>query len=306
MTLIVRDFRPLDAAAVAEARRSAFPHLVTTAQTVAWEFAAAPAADRHRLLVAERDGEVVGAAEAGLFSDGDEPGQAYLDVSVRADARRAGAGSALVTAGEEYLAGLGAAAVFSWALGGRPAETFAERRGYRRGRSSRIQRLDLARADLPPLVPVPGTELRTATDFAADPRPLYEADAACTADEPGDVAERPPAYEQWLAERWQHPALDRELTSVVLVGGAVAAYSVAHTDGRGRYWSAMTGAPRAFRGRGLAKLAKNDALRRARAAGCTVAFTGNDGGNAPMLAVNAWLGYEPAVTEWRYVRELGA
>ena len=45
-------------------------------------------------------------------------------------------------------------------------------------------------------------------------------------------------------------------------------------------------------------------LHRARAAGLTEAFTHNDGSNAPMLAVNDWLGYERCAAEWKYTREL--
>ncbi|MEU8826335.1 GNAT family N-acetyltransferase [Streptomyces sp. NPDC048636] len=309
MTMIVRDFRPADAEAVAAARRSAFPHLVTTASTVSWEVASAPAERQYRLLVAEVDGQVVGSSEIGVFHDSEERGLAFANTSVRADALGRGAGSALVTAAEERLAALGAAKVFAWTLEAPHAVTFAERRGYRRGRSSRVQRLDLTAAALPPLDPngLPGkVELRTAADFLDDPRPLYEADVECTADEPGDVAAGRLPYDQWIALVWEHPALNRELTTVAVVDGTAAAYSVAHTDGDGRYWSGMTGTLRAFRGRGLAKLAKNDALHRARAAGCREAFTGNDGDNLPMLAINKWFGYEPAVTEWRYVRELSA
>ncbi|CAM5418874.1 GNAT superfamily N-acetyltransferase OS=Streptomyces violarus OX=67380 GN=FHS41_006449 PE=4 SV=1 [Streptomyces violarus] len=67
----------------------------------------------------------------------------------------------------------------------------------------------------------------------------------------------------------------------------------------------MTGTVRDQRGRGLAKLAKNDSLHRARAAGYTEAFTGNDTGNEPMIAINKWFGYEICAKEVRYVRELG-
>jgi GNAT superfamily N-acetyltransferase len=291
MTLIVRDFRAADAEAVAEARRSAFPYLVTTPQTVAWEVASAPPERQYRLLVAEADGQVVGSCETGVFHDSGEPGQAFAQPTVRTDARGEGAGSALVSAAEERLAGLGAAKVFAWTPDEPHSVTFAERRGYRRGRSSRVQRLNLADAALPPLDLQALShsrrgvvELRTAADFADDPRPLYEADVECTEDEPGDVEFVGPPYAEWLALTWEHPALDRELTSVAVVDGAVAAYSVAHTDRRGRYWSGMTGTLRAFRGRGLAKLAKTDSLHRARAAGCVEAFTGNEGGNEPMLA----------------------
>ncbi|MFF5589500.1 GNAT family N-acetyltransferase [Streptomyces hygroscopicus] len=309
MTMTVRDFRAADAEAVAAARRSAFPYLVTTPRTVVWAVESAPVERHYRLLVAEADGRVVGTSEVGVFHDGEEPGLAFANTTVCAEARGRGVGSALVTAAEGYLAGLGTAKVFAWTLDEPYAVTFAERRGYRRGRSSRIQRLDLTATALPPLEAddLPdGVDLRTAADFADDPRPLYEADAECTADEPGDVTTTPLPYAEWLASTWEHPALDRELTSVAVVDGVVASYSVAHTDGRGRYWSGMTGTLRAFRGRGLAKLTKNDSLHRARSAGCREAYTGNDGDNGPMLAVNKWFGYEPAVTEWRYFRDLSA
>ncbi|MGW7692384.1 GNAT family N-acetyltransferase [Streptomyces asiaticus] len=309
MTMTVRDFRATDAEAVAAARRSAFPFLVTTPRTVVWKSESAPVEQHYRLLVAEADGQVVGSSEVGVFHDSGEPGLAFANTTVGSGARGRGAGSALVTAAEEYLSGLGTAKIFAWTLDEASSVTFAERRGYRRSRCSRVQRLDLTTAALPPLSAggLPGgVELRTAADFADDPRPLYEADAECTEDEPGDVDTVAPPYAEWLALIWGHPALDRELTSVAVVDGVVAAFSVAHTDGRGRYWSGMTGTRRAFRGRGLAKLAKNDSLHRARSAGCREAFTGNDGDNGPMLAVNKWFGYEPAATEWRYVRELSA
>jgi hypothetical protein len=80
---------------------------------------------------------------------------------------------------------------------------------------------------------------------------------------------------------------------------------MARTDGGVRYGTVMTGTARAFRGRGLAKIAKNHSLHRARAAGHTEAFTGNDAGNDPMIAINKWFGYEICATEVRHVRELG-
>jgi GNAT superfamily N-acetyltransferase len=148
-------------------------------------------------------------------------------------------------------------------------------------------------------------EVRPAADFAGDPRPLFELDAETASDEPSDIDTEFTDYEAWLAETWQHPLFSAELTSVALVDGRPAAFSAARTDGGTRYGTVMTGTARAHRGRGLAKLAKNDSLHRARAAGFTEAFTGNDTGNGPMLAINKWFGYEVAATEVRYVRELG-
>ncbi|MFC0601608.1 GNAT family N-acetyltransferase [Streptomyces palmae] len=309
MTLIVRDFRASDAAAVAEARRAAWPYRVTTAEGVAWEVRNAPAEQRFRLLVAESDGLVVGSAPTGVLTGEDterhRPGRAFTDVHVHPAHRRRGVGTALLHSAEEYLAGLGAGTVYSWTLDERPSTTFAERRGYRRGRGSRCLRLDLTTAGLPPLGPLPpGVEVRRGTDFAADPRPCYVAESAAGRDEPGDISPDPGSYEQWLAAEWRRPERSAELTSYVLVDGVVTAYSIGLTDGRGRYVSGGTGTLRGCRGRGLAKLAKNHSLHLAHAAGCTEAIAGNDTGNAPMLTINQWFGYRPAAEEWRYLREL--
>jgi len=60
----------------------------------------------------------------------------------------------------------------------------------------------------------------------------------------------------------------------------------------------MTGTIPAHRGRGLAKLVKSVALRRAAQAGVSGAFTSNDDENGPMLAVNNWLGYRRVQTQF--------
>ncbi|WP_326691422.1 MULTISPECIES: GNAT family N-acetyltransferase [unclassified Streptomyces] len=310
MTPTVRTFRPEDAEAVAAIRRTAVPYLVCTAEALLWQVTHAPLSQRLRWLVAEEaedaDGTLTGCADAGLVAGSTKPGQAFLHTAVLPDAAGAGAGSALAAAGEAYLTALRARRVHAWVTDTPRACGFAERRGYVRSRLARFLGLDLRHATLPE---VPGTlpdglALCTAADLGKDLRPLYEADIECSADEPGDVSTGTMPYEEWLRLNWQRPDWDPELSGVVMAGDEVAAYSVAQTDGIDRYWSGMTGTRRAYRGRGLARLAKVAALRRARAAGYAHAFTGNDATNAPMLAVNRRLGYTEAGAEWRYVKEL--
>jgi GNAT superfamily N-acetyltransferase len=227
-------------------------------------------------------------------------------VYVHPERTRRGAGALLVRAAEEHLTAVGATRLLSWVLDEPGNRDFAARHGYRASRSAHFLRLDLAHGTLPPLQdPPPGVELRTGADFADDPRPLFELDAQTSSDEPSDVDYEFTDYEAWLEQTWRHPLFSPELTSVALVDGRPAAFSAARTDGATRYGTAMTGTARAFRGRGLAKLAKNHSLHRARAAGFTEAFTGNDAGNGPMIAINKWFGYEICGTEVRYVRELG-
>ena len=308
MTVIVRDLRPQDPADVenfTRARHLALPHVLWTPAGVIHRTLHTDPAAHYRSLVAEEDGEVIGTAQLGLAHDSPEPGQGYLNIDVRPDRVRRGAGDLLVRTAEEHLAAHGATRLFSWVLDEPHNRAFAERHGYRAGRSAHFLRLDLRNGTLPPRRPLPpGVEVRTAADFAHDPRPFFELDAETTLDEPSDVDTEFTDYEVWVEENWKHPLLDHALTTIALVDGRPAAFSAAHTDGTGRYATAMTGTARAFRGRGLAKLAKNDSLHRARAAGCTEALTGNDAGNEPMLAINKWFGYEIRATEVRHVREL--
>ncbi|MFJ7268530.1 GNAT family N-acetyltransferase [Streptomyces sp. NPDC099050] len=310
MITTIRDLRPndpADAERVVRVRRAALPFMISTARGVAFEVASAHPDRRYRLLVAENaDGLVVATAQVGIVHDSPEPGQGFVNAYVDPAHRGLGAGTALLGAAEEHLRAERAKAAYAWVLDEPPHRAFAERHGYRASRSAHFLRLDLTTAALPSLPGMlpDGVELRAGSAFAADPRPLFEADAAGTLDEPGDVPVEFDDYEAWLRNTWEHPYLDRDLTTVVLVDGEVAGFTAAHTDGAGRYSSAMTATLRPFRGRGLARLAKTDSLLRARAAGCTEAFTGNDTGNAPMLAVNARFGYEVCATETRFTKRL--
>ncbi|MFC7261926.1 GNAT family N-acetyltransferase [Streptomyces lutosisoli] len=309
MTVIVRELRrgsQTDAEGFARIRHLALPFMLYTPESIAYGVEHAHPDSHYQPLLAEEDGEFIGTAQVGVIYDSPEPGQAYVNVYVHPKRTGRGAGSLLVRAAEERLAALGATRLHAWVLDEPGNRAFAERHGYRASRSAHFLRLDLANGTLPPLQsPPPGVELRTAADFADDPRPLFRLDAETLLDEPSDVDREFTDYDAWMTETWHNPLFSPELTSIAVVDGHPAAFSAARTDGGTRYGTVMTGTARAFRGRGLAKLAKNDSLHRARAAGFTEAFTGNDSGNGPMLAINKWFGYEICATEVKYVRELG-
>ncbi|MFD9391594.1 GNAT family N-acetyltransferase [Streptomyces sp. NPDC060000] len=309
MTIIVRDLRPgtsADVEGFIRVRHLALPHVFFSPASVLHSLSLSHPGAHARKLVAVEDGEIIGTAQVSLAQDSPEPGQGSLNVYVDPARTGRGAGTLLVRTAEEHLAAHGAVKLFAWVLDEPANRTFAEGHGYRPSRSAHFLHLDLARATLPPLEdPPPGVELRTAADFADDPRPLFVLDAEAGSDEPGDIATEFTDYRAWVDEHWKHPHLDPELTSVAVADGRPVAFSVAHTHGPGRYATGMTGTARTHRGRGLAKLVKNDSLHRARAAGYTEAYTGNDADNGPMLAINKWFGYEISATEVRHVRELG-
>lgn len=247
-----------------------------------------------------------GCVRTGLFADTSDTGPAFANLTVAAAHRGRGIGGALLDAAEEHLAAVGAHTVYAWAADEPAAERFATRRGYRPGSSLGFLRLDLTGA-LPPVPELPaGVRLLPASAWADDPRPLHEADQEGFRDEPGDVASDEISFADWLAVTWNRPDFDPELSTVPVVDGEVAGLLIVETDDRGRYWSAGTGIRRAFRGRGLATAAKAHSLRLARERGHREAYTSNDRDNAPMLAVNRRLGYEPCATERRWIRELRA
>ena len=308
MTVIVRDLRPdvrADLDSFVQVRRVVLPFMVFTPESVAFDIAHAHPEAALRRLVAEEDGEIIGTAQVGIAYDSPEPGQGFVNVHVHPEHTRRGAGGLLVRTAEEHLAGANATRLHAWVLDDPANRAIAEHFGYTASRSARFLRLDLAHGTLPPLQdPPPDVEIRPGSDFAADPRPLFALDAEASRDEPSDIDTEFSDYEAWLDETWRHPLFSAELTSVAVVDGRPAAFSAVRADGGTRYFTAMTGTARAHRGRGLAKLAKNDSLHRARAAGYKEAFTGNDAGNEPMLAINKWFGYEICAAEVRYVREL--
>ncbi|QNP62551.1 GNAT family N-acetyltransferase [Streptomyces genisteinicus] len=306
MTVIVRDFRAGDAEAVTRLRRAVLPFDVTTADALRFEVRTAHPAKKYRVLVAEDGGEIIGMTHCGIAYDASEPGLSFASPVVAAERRGRGAGSLLLRAAEEHLAAEGARTLYSWVQDSPASRAFARRHGYAPRRSAHFQRLDLAAGALPePPEPPAGVELRTAADYEDDPRPMFAADAEATSDEPGDIATDFTDYDDWIRHTWENPLLDRGLSTVVVVDGEVAAFTAAMTDRETRYLSGMTGTVRAHRGRGYAKLAKSDSLRRARAAGFTDAFTSNDADNGPMLAINRWFGYEVCATEVRHVRDIG-
>ncbi|MEV6968183.1 GNAT family N-acetyltransferase [Hamadaea sp. NPDC051192] len=294
-----------DAAAFNALRRVVTPYQVFSAERILHFWAVTPARAYAKVLVAEVDGRIVAAGRAGFKTWTSEQGAASLFVMVHPDHRRQGLGAQLYAALEAHVAEHDARKIQIWGTDDEDVAGFLERRGYGRTAELRYSKLDLT--DVAKLPPVPATPDGVALVSAreAGPEALYSVDAATVVDEPGDTAMDAVSYEDWYAEIWQNPATDHDSSVVVLADGVPAAYTLVEMDREGgRMWSGGTGTLRSHRGRGLAKLAKADAVRRAAAAGVTAAYASNDEVNQPMLAVNEWLGYQPCAVQYSYVRTL--
>ena len=111
-------------------------------------------------------------------------------------------------------------------------------------------------------------------------------------------------YESWRRLIWDWPDCDHDLSVAATSDGTVIGTSFLYSDREtGRAMNAGTGVIRAFRGRGLGLLMKQHSLTLAAAAGITKVITQNDETNAPMLAINAKLGYEPLAVGHAWVLE---
>ncbi len=302
-TLMIRDFRPEDAEAVATAHRAGREHLVQAPEVFVWLNARQAKGEHYRTFVAELDGRVVGSVRCAVVIGTTTRGIGHANGSVLPEYRRRGAFTALLAAAERHLTEHGVVEVHSWVDDEPGPRAFAEARGFAAGRTAHFGGRELARP-LPEAPPLPaGVELRPASAWAADPRPVFEVEADAILDEPGEVVMDAADYDEWLAGEWHSPAFDADLSVVAVVDGRPAAFTAVHTDGD-RYWSAFTACRRDFRGRGLAKLAKRESLGLAREAGLSHAYTSNDATNAPMLAINAWLGYERCASERKFIKRL--
>lgn len=288
----IRPGTPGDAAGIAAVWATAMPYLVKTAAGIEAELRASKA---RQVVIAVKDGEVVGYSNAWLPAPGDEAARSRLSVQVPPAQRGRGIGAALAEAITEDARRAGARSLLTVVGDDDISLGFATRRGFTIGR--KLSHAQASLSSLPKPAPVPDG-LRLVDYDAVDPRAIWIASATVAAGDPSGLSSAP-SYEEWFATEWDHPDLRRDLSIALLAENTVVSFVTTTADpARGVIWSNLTGTLPSYRGRGLAKVVKSVALSRSRDAGFTVAFTGNDALNLPMLGVNRWLGYRPTDSSW--------
>jgi GNAT superfamily N-acetyltransferase len=292
MVFEIRTARPEDAVGIARVWAAAMPQLVKTARGIEAELRNS----RQRVvLIAVENSEVVGFGNVFLPAPDEQAPRVRIAVQVPPASRRRGIGGALADRISAQAAEAGAAKLLVVVGDDDESKAFATRRGFTIDR-----RMSHSRADLSAVpAPAPPPDGLRVTDLEqVDPEQLWRAVAAVAEGDPSGLSFAPP-YDEWLATDWNHPDLRRDLSAAVLDGDTVLSFVVTTADPQRRViWSNLTGTIPQARGRGLAKVVKSAALARARDAGFAQAYTGNDAANAPMLAVNAWLGYTESSAAW--------
>lgn len=294
---------PDDAERAAAVIGLAYEERVITPAGVRHYITTARPEDRMAYWRAEDDGELVGWAFAGLDAWAPVRTAGFAGVVVHPQHRRRGLGSELWDVLSGHLEAIGARRIVSYSQGDEATRTFVAARHFRLVGTRTTLALD-PRSLPPPPDPPPGVELVPVSRFADDPEPVFVADSASAQDEPGPSDFSGGTYETWRRVIWDHPDNEVDLGMAALVGGSVVGTTFLYSDrATGRAANGGTGVIREHRGRGLGLLMKQHSLARAAAAGITRVMTQNDETNAPMLAINARLGYEPFAVGYAWVLE---
>jgi RimJ/RimL family protein N-acetyltransferase len=294
MTVSIREGSVDDIAAANRLLNDVHPTRVTT-----------EAGSRHRLLGgppearrtwwAARDGDLLVAwATAGVNHE-TSARSGHLNVSVLPSHRGRGIGTTLLERALAHLEDLPR-------IGSSTDEAsrrFAEQHGFRHTHTRRISGVDPRTVDTGEL---DSAGAQIASLLQVGPKQTFTVDAESVLDEPGDDTIDAVEYGQWARDYWEHPDLDFDVGRAAVVDGRAVAVAYVMLDlASRRAFSAYTGTLRAYRGRGLARLAKLGVMRRLAELGVTLALTENDETNAPMLAINQRLGYRPIESRYSYV-----
>ena len=299
----IRPFREADAPRLVEWLAALAPaEDVYTSAVLIHQRRMLPARKRPLWLVAVLDGEPVGLGR-------DEPqifggrGQRRTWVGVHPDRRRRGIGSQLWHAIEAHARSLGGNLLRSWVVMDIPdGERFLLARGFSRTerelqswvdpRGVDADEVDRARRN----AEQNGFRVTTLRAVLARMEPALRRVFLTTgADVPHhDQSAARVAPSTFRRVILWNPSLDQDCSTVVLNGSEPVSLCWLKGDREvGRYGVEFTGTAAAWRGRGLATLAKLVAYQLAAQAGVPWIGTANDENNAQMLAVNRRLGHRP-------------
>jgi len=246
--------------------------------------------------LARVDGAPAGSAVGIVFPH--RPDRVVTLVTVLADRRRRGAGSALYAAISGWTRGLGLRELEAVVLDNDPESlAFAERRGFVEERRELGVVLHLDEIQPPPIEPPAGVEIVTWAQRPELARGMYDVALEAWPDIPGSEADVEEPFDDWLAHDMQGSGDRPEATFVAVAGEEVVGYAkfsltdaqptVAHHD--------LSAVKRAWRGRGIARALKAAQIHWALANGYAELHTRNEQRNEPIRRLNESFGYRPGI-----------
>lgn len=316
MSVIIREFEEADYPGITAAHNSVFPDYEETVEEVRYEDERRDPKCRQGRWVAQSGGVIIGYGTYGQSSSTYHPRKFWLDVLVRPEWQRRGAGSALF---ERLTEALAAFDPLRLKCGTREdmkgSVRFVERRGFREAMRMWESRLDVTAFDPAPYAGVEervreqGIEVRTLRELESDPErnpKLFDLREAVEEDIPRSEPERISLdYDVWLGRLNTNPGLLPDGYFVAVHDGQYVGLSgLFKSQTSADLFTGLTGVRREYRRRGIATALKLRGIEYARARDCPVIRTWNASTNRPMLSINEPLGFmkQPAWVE--YVREM--
>jgi GNAT superfamily N-acetyltransferase len=276
---------------------------------------ASPGRIQQRLVAVDDTGAVTGYSVAVHVAEAPAH-HFYAWLGVDPGFRRQGIGSALWDLVLEFLRIQGATRLGSEVLDtDPPALEFAQKRGWKIDRQHFYSVLNLLPFDETPYLPgialleAQGLRFCSLADFpesAEIRRKFYELNLAVVMDIPGEdwnFENYPGFFEKRILGS---PRFRREGQLLAVEGDTFAGFAAVNLfpESQSAY-NATTGVIRAWRGRRIALALKILSARYARQNSARTLRTDNDSLNAPILAINRKMGYQPQPGTYQLVRGLG-
>ncbi len=309
-----------DARMVADLESARTPDEPRDPAMVAFWWAATPADEIFVRLIAERNDSAMAYIHAAHAPWDDTPKRfATMRIVLHPDVWTAAQYEQLVEKAETWVRAEGATIGVA-----RVREDFTdeieilERRGYREVRRRRQWQLNLVSHREHLLAGAERGRERMAQQgvhmltLAGDTDPdrltkLYELSSEAERDEPTTVPAHVTSYDEWHHLWFDNPGIHADRVWIAREGDAIVGLSaIEYAPTRGLPWTAFTATARSVRGRGIARALKYETVAQAIALGKERIGTTNDGENAPILHLNAEMGYEPALPVIEMHRELNS
>jgi mycothiol synthase len=306
----IRAFEDRDYERLPEINAAVEPHSSSTPESLRYRDATLEPRVRQVRFVAEVQPEgVVGHGQVGHIWWAFHPRRYLLRVQVHPAWQHRGIGAALFDRLLAELTSWGAALVRAEAPAQRPeAITFLERRGFQEWRRRWASVLEVANANLDPLVNADqrllgqGIAITTYAEERARrgarlARDRYLADTLFGSDEPaaaGDDGAASMSFERFAATELDSPDALPSAHFLALDHGLIVGVSRLRRDSRHAdvLHQDLTGTHPEYRGRGIAQALKLRTIEFAREHGYREIRTSNDSTNAPMLHINDAIGFQ--------------